>query len=94
MGFNFTSAVGIIFVNKVVFKEYGFHYATFLTVCHFLVTFAGLFVLTKIKYFEPKKVPIMEVIPLCLAFCGFVVFNNLSLQENSVGFYQLMKVMH
>ena len=93
MSFNFTSAVGIIFVNKVVFKEYGFHYATFLTVCHFIVTFIGLFILTRINFFKPKKVKISEIIPLCLAFCGFVVFNNLSLQYNSVGFYQLMKVL-
>ena len=92
MSFNFTSAVGIIFVNKVVFKQYGFHFATFLTVCHFVVTFIGLVFLTQINFFKPKRVPILEVIPLCLAFCGFVVFNNLSLQENSVGFYQLMKV--
>ena len=30
---------------------------------------------------------------MLLAFCGFVVFNNLSLQYNSVGTYQLWKVL-
>jgi len=34
-----------------------------------------------------------DVFPITLSFCSFVVFNNLSLQYNSVGFYQLMKVM-
>ncbi len=29
----------------------------------------------------------------CGVVCSFVVFNNLSLQYNSVGSYQLMKVM-
>lgn len=34
-----------------------------------------------------------DVFPITLSFCSFVVFNNLSLQYNSVGFYQLMKVL-
>ena len=95
MGLNFISAVGIIFVNKIVFKEYGFQYATFLTGCHFVMTFFGLIILSlkPISYFVVRTVNIGEVIPICLAFCGFVIFNNLSLQTNSVGFYQLMKVM-
>ena len=38
-------------------------------------------------------VPVRQMIGLCAAFVGFVVFNNLSLQFNSVGFYQLMKVL-
>jgi solute carrier family 35 protein E3 len=34
-----------------------------------------------------------DVFPITLSFCSFVVCNNLSLQYNSVGFYQLMKVL-
>eukprot|EP01084_Bolivina_argentea_P054386 99754_1 len=95
MSLNFTSAVGIIFVNKIIFKQYDFQYATFLTGCHFVITFFGLVLLSMkpISYFKVRAVNIQEVIPICLAFCGFVIFNNLSLQTNSVGFYQLMKVM-
>ncbi|XP_077982044.1 solute carrier family 35 member E3-like isoform X2 [Glandiceps talaboti] len=33
------------------------------------------------------------MIPLSLTFCGFVVFTNLSLQNNTVGTYQLAKAM-
>ena len=33
------------------------------------------------------------MIPLSLTFGGFVVFTNLSLQENTVGTYQLAKYM-
>ncbi len=36
-----------------------------------------------------KRVHIPSVIPLCLAFCGFVVFTNYSLVYNTVGFYQV-----
>jgi solute carrier family 35 protein E3 len=33
------------------------------------------------------------MIPLALCFCGFVVLTNLSLENNSVGTYQVAKVM-
>lgn len=33
------------------------------------------------------------MIPLALCFCGFVVVTNLSLENNSVGTYQVAKVM-
>ena len=36
---------------------------------------------------------VMQVAPLAAAFVGYVVFWNLSLQVNSVGFYQLSKIM-
>ena len=35
----------------------------------------------------------VKVVPLSLAFCGFVVFTNLSLQNNTVGTYQLVKAL-
>ena len=35
----------------------------------------------------------VQVAPLAAAFVGYVVFWNLSLQVNSVGFYQLSKIM-
>jgi solute carrier family 35 protein E3 len=43
--------------------------------------------------FEPKPLRHFDVFPITLAFRGFVIFDNLSLQYNSVGAYQLMKVM-
>lgn len=42
MLFNFASSVGIITLNKVVFKTYAFNYPTFLTGLHFVATFLGL----------------------------------------------------
>lgn len=35
----------------------------------------------------------VQVAPLAAAFVGYVVFWNLSLQMNTVGFYQLSKIM-
>jgi len=80
-------------LNKVVFKTYGYSYPTFLTGIHFVFTFLGLVACARLGMFEVKVVPFRQVLPLSLTFTGFVVFNNLSLQFNSLGFYQLMKVM-
>ncbi len=35
----------------------------------------------------------MQILPLAAAFVGYIVFWNLSLQMNSVGFYQLSKIL-
>lgn len=56
MAFNFFSSVGIITVNKMVFKVYNFNYSTLLTTLHFLCTFAGLVVCNLAGMFEIKKV--------------------------------------
>lgn len=93
MVFNFVSATAIVFVNKLLFQSYGMAFSTFVTFCHFLVTSLGTLLCEYLGVFEPKRLNHLDVLPITLAFCGFVVFNNLSLQYNSVGFYQLMKVM-
>ena len=93
MALNFCASVGIININKLVFGTYGFKYSTLLTGVHFIFTFVGLLLCNAFGMFEVKLVPIRKIVPLCVAFVGFVVFNNLSLQYNSIGFYQLMKVL-
>jgi solute carrier family 35 protein E3 len=47
----------------------------------------------RLGHYTVKKLRHLDVLPITLSFCAFVVFNNLSLQYNSVGFYQLMKVL-
>jgi len=89
---NFISAVVLIIVNKKIFIA-GFKFGTFLTVIHFATTYLGLHILAMVGFFEVKRVPPSQMIGLVTTFCGFAVFNNLSLQNNSVGLYQLMKVM-
>lgn len=44
------------------------------------------------EMFTFKRVRLGDTVGIVLMFIGFVAFNNLSLQYNSVGFYQLMKV--
>ena len=64
-----------------------------LTAFHFLATFAGLGISAAFGLFSKVRLSVIRVLPISLAFCGFVVFNNLSLQYNNVGVYQLLKVL-
>jgi len=73
--------------------QHGFQWATFLTWLHFIASYVGLEIShRRLGLFEPKYVGYSRIAPLCMSFCGFVVFNNLSLQFNTVGVYQLLKV--
>ena len=89
---NMVSAIGIVFLNKLVYVRYQFPSMT-LTLVHFVVTAAGLQVFSWLGLFKPKRLNILRVAPLSASFCGFVVFANLSLQFNTVGTYQLAKAM-
>lgn len=64
-----------------------------LTCIHFVTTFLGLVICQHLRVFNVKSLPILQVLPLSVTFCGFVVFTNLSLQQNTVGTYQLFKVL-
>jgi solute carrier family 35 protein E3 len=90
--FNTISSIIIVLLNKWVYKYVGFPNLT-LTFLHFIVTFGGLILCQTCNVFKVKCVPLKEMIPLAFAFCGFVVFTNLSLQNNTVGTYQVAKVM-
>ncbi|CAD7969300.1 unnamed protein product [Amoebophrya sp. A120] len=93
MSLNFAVSVLIVWVNKFAFQQ-GFRWNISLTTLHFLFTYIGLEISARFfNLFEPVKIPARKVAPMCAAFCGFVVFNNLSLQYNPVGVYQLLKVL-
>ncbi|KAM9772578.1 solute carrier family 35 member E3 [Syngnathus typhle] len=89
---NLLSSICIVFVNKWIYVRYGFPNMT-LTLVHFAVTWLGLFVCQKMDVFSPKSLPLRKMVWLALSFCGFVAFTNLSLQNNSIGTYQLAKAM-
>jgi len=92
MALNFTTSVLIIWANKIAFNA-GFNFTVSLTTLHFTFTFVGLEIGSRYGLFDKKALSIISVVPISLAFCGFVVFNNLSLQYNAVGIYQLLKVL-
>lgn len=90
---NVASASGIVFANKAVFKFYDFHFAVTLTWIHTLFTIVGMRLFARAGMFKPKKLTFAQVAPLAAAFVGYVVLNNISLNLNSVGFYQISKIL-
>eukprot|EP00112_Aurelia_sp_Birch-Aquarium-sp1_P004884 Seg1551.4 transcript_id=Seg1551.4/GoldUCD/mRNA.D3Y31 product="Solute carrier family 35 member E3" protein_id=Seg1551.4/GoldUCD/D3Y31 len=89
---NLLSSICIVFVNKWIYVHYNFPNMT-LTCLHFVVTTLGLQICSFFNMFNPKSLPIKNMVPLSLSFCGFVVLTNLSLQYNTVGTYQLIKAL-
>ncbi|XP_062587709.1 solute carrier family 35 member E3-like [Saccostrea cucullata] len=89
---NISASISIVLLNKWIYTVHGFPNVS-LTCLHFIVTTLGLYVCKNLDIFQPKSVPISKMIPLALTFCGFVVFTNLSLESNTVGTYQLIKML-
>jgi solute carrier family 35 protein E3 len=89
---NVVSACGIVFANKIVLNETGFHFPVALTFIHTAITWLGMQLLACGGAFQVKSVTIRQVVPLAAAFVAYIVLGNLSLQLNTVGFYQIMKV--
>ena len=90
--FNISVSLAIVLVNKYLYVHVNFPNMT-LTLMHFITTFACLHVCQMGGLFTVKTVPILAMLPLAVFFCGFVVLTNLSLENNSVGTYQVAKVM-
>ena len=78
---------------QAVFTIFNFHYIYALTCIHAVTTCAGMWTFSYCGLFETKSLPVLRVLPLAAAFVGYIVFWNLSLQTNPVGFYQLSKIM-
>lgn len=89
---NLVSSIAIIEVNKHIYMTYGFPNMT-LTCLNFVVTFLGLVLCNQLGMFKIVRVPIIKMLPMALTFCGFVVFTNFSLEYNSIGTYQCLKVL-
>lgn len=89
---NLLASICIVFINKWIYVRFGFPNLT-LTLVHFLLTWLGIAVCRRLDVFAPKRLALRGVLWLALSFCGFVVFTNLSLQNNSVGTYQLAKAL-
>lgn len=62
---------------------------------HFTCTSIVLYIASKPPFnlFVPIRLPFLQMLPLCSFFAGFLILGNLSLAYNSIGFYQLAKIM-
>lgn len=94
MALNFASSTSLIIFNKIVMDKFQFRFATTLTCIHLFSTFVLLLLSSRFGIFTIKRLPLLPVFKLAAGTMGFIVLTNLSLQHNSVGFYQVMKVMN
>lgn len=95
LSFNFFSAIGTIVANKYALKL--FPYPTALTAVHYVASLSVCAVLHACGVFEPVKWVKPEqsrlFVALVIAWAVCNALSNASLGANSVGFYQLMKVL-
>ena len=90
---NVASSTAVVLTNKWVFVQYQFRDGIALTAFHFLCTFLGLLALIPLGVFTPQRLPFGKLLLLSLVFCVFVVTSNFSLLTNSMGIFQLSKVL-
>jgi len=94
---NIVSSVGIIIVNKIIFLDIGWKFATSLTSVHFLCNYLAceLFVYLDQQRNKLKRnrLLIKDAVPMAMCWAGSIVFANLSLLANTTGFYQASKLL-
>ncbi|CAF3219760.1 unnamed protein product [Rotaria socialis] len=88
---NFISSILVINLSKWIYVKHHFPNLT-LTTMNFFITFLLLLVCLQLKLFAHVRLPIPSMIPVSICFGGFIAFSNLSLQYNTVGTYQLIKL--
>lgn len=89
---NIFFSIVIALLNKWLYVHVGFPNIT-LSMIHFVMTFAGLIICEKLDVFCIKDVAIREMLLIATTFCGYVVLTNLSLAHNTVGTYQVAKML-
>ncbi|KAK8774951.1 solute carrier family 35 member E3-like [Amblyomma americanum] len=92
LSWNVILSIVIVILNKWVYVYVNFPNVT-MTMYHFMMTFAGLLVCRAFNVFQVKHLPLRQMLPLAMSFCGFVVLTNLSLGHNTVGTYQIIKML-
>lgn len=90
---NILSVVGIVITNKYITEVDGFHFMVFLSFLHFAFTSVGTRVMLMFNVFSYKPAPVSGIMPVAAGSLLSVAFMNLNLSYNSVGFYQLSKLV-
>lgn len=89
---NIIFVVAIVIANKKALTTYGFAFPVALTWLHTVFTAVGMQLLCSCGLFDKKTITIKQSLPVAATYVGFVVLNNLSIQLNTVGTYQILKI--
>lgn len=90
---NIVSVVGIVICNKYITEVDGYNFMVFLSFLHFAFTCFGTRVLLLGNFFTHNVAPLSGILPVAAGSLLSVAFMNLNLSHNSVGFYQLSKLV-
>jgi len=90
---NLVASVSIILVNKQIASVCGFHFILTLLFLNFTTTGSCLELLVRSGYLEAKHMPTRERWKVALIAVCTVLLNNASNEANSVGFYQITKLL-
>ncbi|KAF3452716.1 hypothetical protein FNV43_RR03149 [Rhamnella rubrinervis] len=93
--FNFVTAISIIFMNKLVLKNVGFHFPILLTFIHYIVSWLLMAIMNAFSILPaspPKSTRLSTLFTLGFVMSLSTGFANVSLKYNSVGFYQMSKI--
>jgi len=90
---NIAASVGIILVNKQIVSVINFHFILTLLFLNFLTTAVVLSGSVHMELFEPKHMPSKDRWLVASLAVLTVLLNNASNEANSVGFYQIVKLM-
>lgn len=89
-----SSSVGLILINKVLMgPPFNFVYVFTLTSIHFLTTALIMEILAVAQLFSRSRLPWTSSANMAFACASSVGLMNLSLRLNSLGFYQLSKLL-
>eukprot|EP01041_Mallomonas_annulata_P005772 gene5772-11665_t len=90
---NILSVVGIVICIKYITDIDGYKFMVFLSCLHFLFTAIGSRVMLGLGMFTYSPAPLSGVLPVAIGSLLSVAFMNLNLAHNSVGLYQLSKLV-
>lgn len=95
LAFNFVSTIAVTVINKICFSKVNFGYPAALCNIHFLVTLLGVELLFRAKMFQKVTISLRDMNFIVIVFVVGVVtpLNNTSLKLNSIGFYQIFKLL-
>lgn len=91
--FNLFASVSIILVNKQIASVCGFHFILTLLFLNFITTGSCLEVLRRCGYLEVRHLPTRDRWLIAVMAMLTVLLNNASNEANSVGFYQITKLL-
>jgi len=91
---NVALSVSLVAINKIIMNTYGFRFVLVLSSFHFFSTAIFLEAVTRCGYFgvTKKVMPATDNLKMASLGAFSIVMMNLSLQLNSISFYQVTKL--